>query len=1367
MKTKKLFLFSLLIISSIYSFGQIKNLGKPKSWLLKSDQTQLTTENMPVFDYSIYRSLDSVNDVQKNGPWRFGHKFFVNYSLNNSGVWTNLPNGDRIWRLKIKSRDALSLNFIFENLFIPEGATIYMHKPDKSSYLGAYTSVNNSESRILGTDLIMGESCIIEYYEPSAVYGQGSLVVSTIVHGYRNISLFDNNTVKALNDSGDCNRDIKCLTDPEPLWLNESKSVAMIVVNGNGACTGTLVNNTAQDGKAYFLTANHCYDNPATWAFRFKWISPTPDCATTANSPAMPSPTQFQTANGSVLRARNAGSDFCLVEITNLTLQTAQTWGLYYAGWDKTGAAVNGAVGIHHPSGDIMKYARENNALTQATFGGAQTWQIANWDEGVTEPGSSGSGLWDFNRRLIGQLYGGSAACTGTNDNNQPDFYGRLDISWNGTSAAARLRDWLDPTNSGVGVLDGYDPNAISANLDAGIQGISSINDSYCGTGVVSPAFTLVNVGNDNLTSAQIQYSFDGGAPQTFSWNGNLATNQTEMVQLPNSTLGNGPHTFVVTLISANGNTDENPLNNSSSRDFTIILNGEAVNLALTLDCWGSETTWQVMDVNSTIVTQGGPYSDDIGGEIINEQMCLNPACYTFTIFDSYGDGLNGASIAQCGIDGTYAISQNGDILASIIAANSDFGNEETNNFCVTPNLQANFEAMQPQICVGTEVSFNNTSVGTITSYEWTFSGGIPATSNEENPIVSYPNAGVYGVILTVSDGINSSTQTLNNFVTVSEVPATPTIITASGLNIVCSGSTLELISSETEGNVWSSGETTQSIFVNQEGFYSLTTVTNNCSSLSSNTFITSLSETPIIVESFENTSACGLSDGNVTINGTDVIGNLSWTGTSSGSMNNVQLPLTLNNLGAGSYSFEFDNNCFTSTISQIISETGAPAAPIISANGLTSLCSNDVVELTSNTANIVWNTGVTTQSIDVSTPGTYFVSLFDGLCTSVSNNIIVTQNPLSAAPTITTSGTTQICQGDFTELASSIAQGNLWSTGETAQIISVNQAGVYQLSYLDANNCMSEIASIEIIVNALPTAPTISANGATTFCQGGSVVLTSSQTNGNLWSNNQTTSSITVNQSGTFMVTFTDANSCQSNSNPIQIIVNALPNVNAGTDVQICNGQSVTLSGQGALTYSWNNGVTNGIAFNPSQTTLYTVTGTDNNSCSNTDQVLVTVNNFLSITFDDFAPICLQSADFTLNTANPTGGTYSGTGVTNNTFSPVNAGVGSHTITYSIISSGGCQSVETAQITVDDCSSINDVLMSDLTVFPNPFENELTIKLEGNFKFEIIDASGRLIHVGKGEDEVSLKTVDFNSGVYLLKISNVNATNISKIIKK
>src|SRR5690606_20862978 len=145
----------------------------------------------------------------------------------------------------------------------------------------------------------------------------------------------------------------------------------------------------------------------------------------------------------------------------------AESWGLVWAGWNRSTTDVpDFSVGIHHPSGDIMKVCRDNQSPSRisTSFGGnptAQMWRINDWDLGVTEGGSSGSALFDQEGRIVGQLAGGSAACAGTGNNGGYDIYGRFDTSWDyGSSASTRLKDWLDPDDTGAMTVDLLDtPN--------------------------------------------------------------------------------------------------------------------------------------------------------------------------------------------------------------------------------------------------------------------------------------------------------------------------------------------------------------------------------------------------------------------------------------------------------------------------------------------------------------------------------------------------------------------------------------------------------------------------------------------------------------------------------------------------------------------------------------------------------------------------------------------------------------------------------------------------------------------------------------------------------------------------------------------
>ena len=1067
----KKILLSGVLLFSLSLMAQVKNFGGPNSWNAKISVSDISPINLPSFNLQAYIAEDAINDVTKDTPWRFGHKHQVNYSLNNSGSWTDVHNG-RVWRIRFRSKNALTMNFIFEDMYIPQGAHIHMYNAQKTAYIGAYTAQNNSPSKILGTDILAGDDVIIEYFEPLHAAGEGTLTVAEVVHGYRSISIHENEVMKGLNDSGNCNRDVRCLTDNEPLWVDESHAVAMIVVNGNGSCTGTLVNNTAEDGTPYFLTANHCLGNPATWAFRFKWISPNPICAQNTNSSNVANPTQYQTMNGSVLRASNAGSDFALVEITNLDLATAAAWGLFYAGWDRSGDPVTAAIGIHHPSGDIMKYSRENNALVPEVWQGAQCWRVSNWDEGVTEPGSSGSALFDYNHRIIGQLFGGQAACSGTNDNNTPDWYGRFDISWDGPNSSSRLRDWLDPSNSAPFVLDGFDPNQPSVAVDASIQSIASPVGLYCQTDEFIPEVTLRNAGTDDLTSVTIEYSIDGGAVSTFAWTGLLITNQTEVVTLPLITATNGVHMFEARTVDPNGAADANAVNDESISNFTINLNGVYVDFNLTLDCWGDEISWELTDGASAVIYSGGPYTQGLpgGAGTITEQWCLVPEdCYTFTIDDAFGDGMFGSQYGTCDVDGTYSITQNGTVLAELLAVDADFGNQEVNPFCVLSSIQPNFTATASAICVGEEVTFTDASTG-VTTWDWDFgAGAAPATISGVGPhTVTYATSGVKTITLTGDGGTTFSMQ-----VTVNALPASPTI-TTDGPTTFCAGGSVTLTSSSAAGYVWSTGATTAGINVTTTGTYSVVIEdVNGCTATSANEIVTVESIPVITLGAVNQPTTCGTATGSLEISGSGT-GDISWAGTASGTDNGITLPYTILQLAAGSYTITFASGvgCVSNTLSQSISDPNAPNAPVVTANAGTTVCDGDEVILTSSEATgNFWSNGATTQSITVSTTGTFTVTITDGFgCSATSDAVDVTVNPLPSVPTINPNGPLTFCDGESVVLTSSAPGGNTWSTGATGVAITASTADSYTVTVANEFNCTSTSDAVVVAVNPLPT---------------------------------------------------------------------------------------------------------------------------------------------------------------------------------------------------------------------------------------------------------------------------------------------------------
>jgi hypothetical protein len=260
---------------------------------------------------------------------------------------------------------------------------------------------------------------------------------------------------------------------------------------------------------------------------------------------------------------------------------------------------------------------------------------------------------------------------------------------------------------------------------------------------------------------------------------------------------------------------------------------------------------------------------------------------------------------------------------------------------------------------------------------------------------------------------------------------------------------------------------------------------------------------------------------------------------------------------------------------------------------------------------------GATANTYVASTSGNYTVTITaNNICTATSAATTVTVNalPILAANT----GSASVCQGSTTTLANAQTGGS-WSSANNA-IATINPstglvtgvgAGTVALTYTytNANGCTNTV-NTNFTVNALPTSA-ITANGPTTFCQGGNVTLTASTGTAYLWSTGATTASIVASASGNYVVTVTNANGCSAVSAPITVTVNALPvaTVTANSSTTFCAGGSVTLVASTGASYLWSNGaITQSITVTTAGT--YNVIVTNAAGCSATSAgTVVTVN--------------------------------------------------------------------------------------------------------------------------------------------------------------
>ncbi len=881
MKKRLLFIATLAI--SVFAYAQQGDGGTPKGFKFGPDIRDIDGYVHPQPDVEALLAEDAENDKNGTTFWRFGYHHTTHYTLENSGTWTDLPDGGKLWQLLVKSEGAKTINLIFKDARIPEGCELFVYNPEKTFVLGKFLEYHLTEGQ-LGTELVPGNTVIIEYYIPkNRVRNYGSLTLHKVSHGYRTAEDY---AEKAFGSSGSCNMNVNC-PDGAPWALQRRGAIMLASSNqaGSGFCSASLINNTANDGKPYVLTANHCGSSGfANWFFRFNWQAA--GCANPGSSPS------FQSISGSTSRASRQQSDFRLLEITgglvNGTIPAA--FNPYFTGWNNSNTAPTSTVSIHHPSGDIKKIAFDDNpAVAVQAMGSsepASSWQVI-WDRNTTtEPGSSGSPLYDQNGRIIGQLWGGGASCQNL---SSPDYYGRVHNSWApaGSANSGQLKHWLDPGNSGVTFIDGYDPFAVTYSFDAQMMAVINPTPSTTCNSSFTPQITIKNNGTTTLTALAIRYRVNGGTEVNFNWTGSLATNSTANVTLAPFNVTGGNHTFKVYTAQPNGNADQNNANDTLEVAFTT-LNPTGVALPVTegfenvtfppagwaLENPDNATTWtrttaaaaqgtasaRKDNLNSNDAGQVDnlltPFMNFAGNSTVTLTFKVAYARYSATYFDSlivWATTDCGQTWSRVYNKGNTTLATNGG--ANLTTAFTPTANQwRTETVDLTPfagqsnvrlNFQnksgygnflyiddinitgtignnpptASFSASANTVCAGQTVTFTNSSVGAA-SYSWNIQGGTPSSSTDANPTATFNTPGTYTVSMTATNA--NGTDNATQTITVTPLPATPT---AGSNSPVTNNGVLELTAGGSTGNYFWTGpggfsSTQQNPSVNNPGTY-------------------------------------------------------------------------------------------------------------------------------------------------------------------------------------------------------------------------------------------------------------------------------------------------------------------------------------------------------------------------------------------------------------------------------------------------------------------------------------------------------------------------------------------------------------------
>ena len=730
-----------------------------------------------------------------------------------------------------------------------------------------------------------------------------------------------------------------------------------------------------------------------------------------------------------------------------------------------------------------------------------------------------------------------------------------------------------------------------------------------------SPATMLSTTSGSNVT---VDCSIAGSTPYTITIN-SLTTGCTSIVQrtvnvvdLPNSTIS-GPNTVPTTLSvpsvagqtylwSTGATTSSINVTQSGTYFVTVTKNrnstfypndvctsvgsktvsGTGCSLSAILSgnntiCSGTTTTF-------TATPSGGssPYTYSwSSGQTTQNVTLTTSGTYTVTVTDNTGCTTSQSRILTVNTNPTVTITGNNSIC---------LGNSTTLTAGGAASYSWNTGSVSPSINVSPSV--NTTYIVT----------GINATGC----------SGTASRVVTILPSVN------------------PTI---TGSDNICSGNSTTYTASTGASFLWSTGATTSQIIVSSANTYSVTvTSSNGCVGTTSKTL--TVNQNPTATITGNNTFCSGSSttlssvssiagSGSITgrqwrLNGTNITGATNTTYSAN---------------SAGTYTVVITNSNGCSTISPSFSVTSISGISV-SISGNNSICPGSQTTFTASPSGntYLWSNSSTTQSITISSAGTYNVTVTDvnGCSGTATRNLTVITNP-----TITITGNNSICLGNSTTLTANGATSYVWNTNATTASITVSPTvnTTYTVTGTFSSGCTAS-TSLGVTVNSNPT---VNIGGSNSICQGGSVVLTASGATTYLWNNGLTTTSITVSPTvnTTYTVTGTNATGCSGTASKI-VTVNANPTPNATNNGPLCVGSTLNINCDPSFTtYSWtgpngftsstkNNSIPNAQVINSG---TYNLTVTNSNGCTGTSNTNVQIStNVTNLSITSNSPICIGS---------------------------------------------------------------------------------------------------------------------------------------------
>ena len=683
---------------------------------------------------------------------------------------------------------------------------------------------------------------------------------------------------------------------------------------------------------------------------------------------------------------------------------------------------------------------------------------------------------------------------------------------------------------------------------------------------IIDNNIPVVNLGND-IAQCGGEATLDAGnAGATYLWNFNNA--QTQTIQVNQS----GTYTVDVTNACGTG-TGSIDVEIGTAPIASISQNISGCNSAiLSVGTQPAGTTFNWNNgagTNPTFdVTVSGTYSV----VVTNSATCSVSLSTTVTIFNQNPVIDLGVDIVSCGSVTLDALNSGASYLWSTGATTQTINVTQSTlspisvtvtNACGTTTSNAISVTISPNLPVnlGNDVTVCNSATldagnqPSNSTFVWSDANGvIPGT----NQTITVTTSGNYSVLVTAPDGCTGTDNIVvsieNNLPIVDLGAANQTNCGTLNLNAGNAGATY----------LWSTGATTQTIDITSTTSNITVAVTNACGTTTSSAVNVAITPTPVVNLGNDITQCAGV----VTLNAGTGANSYSWTGPDGPITGGSTI--TVNQSGTYSVLANFGNSC-TSTDTIVINYAGQ--VPSLNLGGPYDVCSGTITLNAQNPGSTyVWSNSSTSQTIDVTSSGTYSVTVTNA-CGSTSSSAIV--NIINAtAATIVASGPTTFCQGGSVVLTATPGATYLWlPNGETTQSITVTTTGVYTCTVTYTNGCASTTPLTQVNVEQPASAPVITANGPTTFCQGGSVVLTSSNALNNVWSNGSFSQSIVVFNSGTYTVS-TVVGSCSVASASIIVTSNPRPSaiINTANPTTFCQGDTATLfvSSPTGVNFQW-----------------------------------------------------------------------------------------------------------------------------------------------------------------------------------------------------